>query len=190
MDIILTALLGSGIGLPVGALLAWVLLQHRLTKDIEELKGKLGLTAIEHEIRFSRLYERRANLLADVYEQIERVHAALRGWGDVISAYGASEKGVEASRAYRDAAVAARDKLAQVYYPHAIWLGRSLCDELNALIDQMGTLQRMLNLEHHAAVAQVDMHPDKTVEPIARAVGEARKNLEARMRTLLGVPEL
>ena len=190
MDTILTALLGSGIGLPVGALLAWVLLHHRLTKDIEELKGKLGLTAIEHEIRFSRLYERRANLLADVYEQIERVHAALRAWENVITHYGASDKGVEQSRVYREAAVAARDKLAQVYYPHAIWLGRSLCDELNALIDQMGTLERMLGLEHYAAVAELDLGPDQNVKKIASAVADARRNMEARMRTLLGVPEV
>jgi hypothetical protein len=60
---------------------------------------------------------------------------------------------------------------------------------LNALIDKMATLERMLKLEHHAAVAQVDIHPDQTVEPIAHAVAEARKSLEARMRTLLGVPE-
>jgi hypothetical protein len=186
---IVQALLVYGIGLPIATVLAWLWIRHRLTVDVEKLKGRLGLDAIEHQVRFSRLYEKRAQLVANVYEQIERLHAALRGWSNVISAYGADEKGLEESRAYREQAVSARDALAQVYYPHAIWFGRDLCDELNALIDKMATLHRMLSLEHHAAVAQMDLRPEQTVDPIREAVAEMRANLETRLRRLLEVPK-
>jgi hypothetical protein len=82
---LLLAFGGNATLLVVLGLLFKSLLSQMLTKDlekyktelkadsdvaIEQLKSRLQITALEHQVRFSKLHEKRAEVLAELHEQI------------------------------------------------------------------------------------------------------------------------
>jgi hypothetical protein len=44
--------------------------------SIEQLKGRLQLAATEHEVRFSNLHQKRAEVIADLYQRLVKVSLA------------------------------------------------------------------------------------------------------------------
>ncbi|MGA8764946.1 MAG: hypothetical protein WB562_18900 [Candidatus Sulfotelmatobacter sp.] len=66
-QVVLVALGGNATLLLAVAFLGKSLIGNFLTKDLERFKGDLQLAAVEHQIRFSKLYEKRAVVLADLY---------------------------------------------------------------------------------------------------------------------------
>jgi len=52
-------------------------LNAQAAREIESLKNQFSLIAVERQIRFTRLHEKRAEAIADAYEQINEYMAAL-----------------------------------------------------------------------------------------------------------------
>ena len=46
------------------------LVTHSLSRDVERFKGQLQLATIEHQIRFNRLHEKQATIIAELYEKL------------------------------------------------------------------------------------------------------------------------
>ncbi len=65
---LLVAFGGNAALLLVLGFMGRALLSNALDKDLEKFKGQLQLAATEHEIRFSRLHEKRADVIAELYK--------------------------------------------------------------------------------------------------------------------------
>jgi hypothetical protein len=91
----LVAFGGNAILLAALAWLARSVLQHWLTKDVEgfksdlaaeasraneKLRHELSMSALEHQVRYSRLYERRAQVIAETYEKLVAAYWAFESF--------------------------------------------------------------------------------------------------------------
>ena len=62
-------------------------LKRASDKEVEETKSKLQMVAIEHQIVFNRLHEKRAAIVAESYELIHELHSkAVSLGGDIFHA--------------------------------------------------------------------------------------------------------
>src|SRR5580658_2945735 len=66
--VVLVSVGGNAMLLLAVAFLGKSLIGNFLAKDLEKFKGDLQLAAVEHQIRFSRLHDKRATVLADLYK--------------------------------------------------------------------------------------------------------------------------
>ena len=55
-------------------------LQSESAREIERLKADLARTNAEHQVRFSRLHEKQACIIAGVFGRLDKVHLAIRDW--------------------------------------------------------------------------------------------------------------
>jgi hypothetical protein len=95
-DVIITTFTtvgGTGVALAAGTYLLRTSVTQWMTRDaekfkaqlksdadseIERLKHSLQVAAVEHQVRFSSLHERRAQVIAEVYERLARVYEESR----------------------------------------------------------------------------------------------------------------
>lgn len=197
---------GNAALLVVLGVLARSLLSQYLAKDLkqfetdltqrtqlaaEELKHRLGITAHEHHVRFSRLHERQAQVIEDVYARVlefEDASAAL-----TLASNTTPENLLEfALRRAEDA----RRELAQHIRQHEIFLPEDTSAQLHVLLDRVNTLLSACSFnlmgkqladtghgdyfpEHKEAWSSVHQY----LEHEAPAV---RKSLESEFRKRLG----
>ena len=147
---ILLALGGNAALLVVLGLLARSLLSQYLAKDLkrfetelsqrtqlaaEELKHRLGLAAHEHHVRFSKLHERQAQVIEEIYSRVldfEEASAALSLAGNTTPEHlleFALRRGEDARR-----------ELAQHIRRNEIFLPESTSAQLHSLLDQVNEL--------------------------------------------------
>jgi hypothetical protein len=187
---VLAAVVASGASVTVVAFLGRSLVTHWLDKNLEqfriELTAKLEKAAMEHQVRFTRLHEKRTFVIATIYAELERLHAALRQWG-TLTAMGTDKAAVAA--AFKDPATTARDKLAEFYYPRAIWLERDMCNRINHIIDTLSLLLTILDSEAKGATVTIQGGGDskQLTAELLQIVAQARAELEASFRTILAV---
>jgi hypothetical protein len=53
-------------------------------KEIEQLKVQLQIAAKEHEVRYTRLHEQRAEIIAKTYSSLKDVHESLRNYVSIF----------------------------------------------------------------------------------------------------------
>jgi len=73
---IIESLGAIGIGAAVIAYIVRKLFTQLLDRDLEKFKSELRTTAFEREVRFSKLHERRAEVIAELYKLLVKTHAA------------------------------------------------------------------------------------------------------------------
>ncbi len=203
VETILQTVLASAASAGIVAYLAQRLLKQWLDKDLEafraklaadsareleQLRGQLSRLAIEHQIRFNRLHSQRAHVIANIFQRLEELHAALRWLDTVHATMGTAGVGDFEARARR-----AIDELEKFYYPRAIWLERGLCDLLNNLISAAGLLLVVLDAEQKGVPIQIQGGPPDSSRDLARKLSQnivdARTALEARFRQILGITD-
>lgn len=150
LETILLAFGGNAILLTVLGFLARSLLSQYLAKDLkqfetsltqrtqlasEELKHRLGMAAHEHHVRFSKLHERQAQVIEDVYARIldfEDASAVL-----ALANNGTPENLLELSlRRAEDA----RSELAQYIRRHEIFLPEDIAAQLHTVLERVNGL--------------------------------------------------
>ncbi len=124
MDTLIEVLRGAIAPFGLGALALWFikkLISEALARDtekykgdlkaasdmqLEQLKSKLQLNAVEHQVRFSNLHEKRAEVIAEVYTLLYEVYTSTSRF--VNNAY-------PTDPAHQDKYVAEYDRLFKVY---------------------------------------------------------------------------
>jgi hypothetical protein len=208
VETILTTVLASSASASVVVFLSKSLLKLWLDKDlethranlaresaaeVEKLRAQLAQVALEHEVRFKRMHERRTAIIATIFAHLERLHASVRRWSERQALLPKDDAVVRAAAAGAFAAEArtAMEKLEAFYYPRAIWLERDLCDQLNHVIGALGLLLTVLQGEAVGVPVQIEGQ-DRTTElttELLALVASARAALEARFRGILGIAE-
>ena len=200
IETILATILATGASAVVLAYLSRTLLRHWLDKDLESYKANLsaehtrGLeqhkaslarVSLEHQVRFTRLHDRRARIIARVYAKLDQVHLAMREWTRTMRIGQRRDMSK-----LRDNALTARNDFLEYYWRNAIWLERGICDAINDIIGQ-------LDEPIYDFMVDVDdkgFPNDRKAwlaasEKLTKDVPKARQAIEKRFRAILGVEE-
>jgi len=161
------------------------------TSTTEHLKHDLQVAALEHQVRFSKLHERRAEVVAEVYALLVEAQWASQSFVSIVEWAGEPPK--------HEKYVTAMNKAAEFYRffdKNRIYLPQSLCDLLEQFINKI----RSEVIGFGVYVSKDETHLpghviDKKYEAWTKAstyfdqeVPKARTALEAELRGILGAP--
>lgn len=153
----------------------------------EQLKHALQLTALEHQVRFAKLHEKRALVIEEVYQ---RLIDAEKGYGRFIfvDAY----KEPEAQQKARLETQTMMYDTSLFIEKHRIYLPKKTCDSLKEFLDIMwtnaigvGVYSSIENPTQKTLVEREDVFR-KAYEALEKGVPAARTILEEEFRGLLG----
>jgi hypothetical protein len=194
---VITRLGGDAVFLAAAAWLVKTLISNRLVRDadefrtrlkadadaeIERLKNSLQMVALEHQVRFSKLHERRLLIIEEVYARLASADIAFRltlapqCWavtnenrkGELSEATGKAKDFFEYFEGKR------------IYFD----------DDLCALVDQMDVSFSRATAELNTLAEFGDPNerlPYKSWSDFTKAIGPLRRQLENRTREILGV---
>src|SRR6266705_5339323 len=55
-------------------------LAQQSAEEVEKLRAQLAQVALEHEVRFKRMHEKRTWVIASIFAHLDRLHASVRQW--------------------------------------------------------------------------------------------------------------
>jgi hypothetical protein len=188
----LVSLLGSASAVAVAAYLGKSLLTNVFARELEKHKSDLALAleqakhsfqvqALERQIQFTRLHERRADVIATIYSRLDALNRFFRLW---LNPFRDSPE-VQVDQGH---AMALMRELEESYYPHAVWLDRGTCNSLNELIVHYHTVARRFARDVAGQpVAAVEEKWHTLARELTDRIGNEQKLLEDEFRLLLGV---
>lgn len=156
--------------------------------EIEKLKNSLQMVAVEHQVRFSKLHEKRAEIIADLYARLveaERIgdhFVKVDSWDD--------EK-------RRESYEATHQNLLELYYfveKHSLYFPKPVCDLLTNFVADIRS--NVIGMHVYARIDPTNIHQgliEERVRIVKQAfesfqdqIPAARKALESEFRTILG----
>jgi len=147
---------------------------------LEKFKAELQAAAFEHQTQFSYLHQERGKVIAELYRLLSNVESAIRVI-DINMQANLSPRG----DALADASQA-RDSFSQYFDVNRIYFDESLC----SIIEQLSWhhLEAWLTSAstHLREVTQEDRD---SFSQVLFKISETRKEIEKRVRQMLGVPE-
>jgi hypothetical protein len=199
---VLTTIGSTAVIVSVFAFLTKSVINHLLTRDvekfkarlqsdadmeIEKLKNSLQIVAVEHQVRFSKLHERRAEIIADLYARLVDAERM----GDRYVTVEAWEETKERQKAYE----ATERGLVELYFfveKNRIYLPEPVCELLQQFVLAVRT--NAINMHIFVPVEAVS---DTLIKGRAEAIKDvfesvqgkipaARKALESEFRRILG----
>ena len=184
---LLVAFGGNAAVLLVLGFLGRSLMSAVLAKDLEKFKAGLQQAGIEHQIRFSKLHEKRATVLAELYKLL--VEASWRA-SDFTSPvqFGDPDRKQQYVDALNSSAAYFR-----FFDQHRIWLPTKLCDPLEDFSRQLriSTIQLGVYLQipnpTEKTLQEQSKVWDEAWEAVSSDIPKLRSAIEAEFRTLLGV---
>ena len=190
--------------LGIAGLVAWLvksLLKHWMSSDLEkykanlaaknteeaeQLKSDLRKIAFEHETRFAKLHERRAELIAELYGMLYRAKA---DFNLLTSPFGFMSDPSKTEQF--ETAVNSFNNFANRYWPARIYLADSLCDDIeniiNALKDVYGVWTREVRAETQRGAERKDDHWGKADKIMKNDVPPIFTKIESSFRQILGI---
>ena len=131
---LLVALGGNAALLLVLGYVGRSIFNHALNKALEKFKGQLQLAAKEHEIRFSKLHEKRAEVIAELYKLLTKAAWEAESFTsrmDWVGKPGKKEKYILAAKAIDDYFL--------FFDQHRIYLSSGLRGQLEEFADKLRT---------------------------------------------------
>jgi hypothetical protein len=200
---VITTVGGEGVLLGAAAWLVKAIISNRLTLDaetfktrlkadadveIERLRSGLQKTAVEHQVRFAKLHERRAEVIAELYNRL--VEAQQEGERFVF--VGSYAEQPEQKEAYN----ATAQKLRDLYFfveKHRIYLPERVCTLLNNFMDPVR--KTVIGVGVYSSFEYPTQQTSEAKNRLLLAASEAfeqkiptaRRAVEEEFRTLLGV---
>lgn len=190
-----TILIAFGGNAALIAVLAWAgksLVSQWLSKDIEKHKVELQKSALEHQIIFSRLHDKRAEVVAEVYSLLVSTHQKMNEFVSPVGFAGGPTKHDLFIEVMKSSA-----KFSEYYAEKRIYIPEKICAKIDELFNNMkmkaisfGYFVRFENDdtlveemgEKHKAWVEASEYFD-TVVP------EAKSALEKEFRAILGDSE-
>jgi hypothetical protein len=184
--------------------LARSIFKHILSKDIEKYKIKLGfesdqkieelrnqlkILSLEHEIRFSRLHDKRALIIAEMYEKLIDAVNAATDYVSFVDLAGEPSKDKKF-----EIAITKISTFYQYYNKRKIFLSKQLCDQIKQFSDKLWKPTHELSL--YIGDMGFAKRPDGDYDDVwmeawnsisGGEIPQAVQALEAEFRNLLGV---
>lgn len=153
-------------------------------KEVERLKAQLQIASKEHEIRYTRLHERRAETIAETYSRLKKMHMSLGSYVDAFEMVGGPSRKVR-----RQQATDAHEDFRDYYLEKLIFFPKETARKLEKL-----DLECVRAFNEFAI--RVDGSPDTTsadlkvwldvLQRVSGEIAEALRDLEDNFRDLLG----
>lgn len=149
LEAVIVALGGNVALIAAIAWLARSVLQNWLTKDVEAFKATLlsessaateklrhglSLAAVEHQVSFAKLHERRAEVIAEAYDKLVEAYWSMESFVSPVEFGGEPTK----LEKYQDAMTKARDYF-RYFDKNRIFLPAELCGRLDEFLQGMRT---------------------------------------------------
>lgn len=207
MEVWQTILLAFGGNAALLAVLAWAvksLTSQWLTKDLEkfkisikaeadakteQLKNNLQMSALEHNVKFSKLHEKRAEVVAEVYSLLVQAYWDISSFASPMEWVGEPNK--------QEKYVTAMNSVADFYKyfdKHRIYIPEDVCQKLHEFVQ--GMRQKAIGFGVYvryedAAMPEHQMknkHDAWTAawDYVEKQVPEAKTALETHLRQLIG----
>lgn len=184
---LLVAIGGNAALLLVIAFLGRSLANNLFTKDLEKFKADLEVAAIEHQIRFSKLHEKRADVLAELYKLLVLATSETRSFVSLIEWAGEPDK----KQKYQNAMNAIYDFF-RFFDQHRIYIPEALCASVDDFVQKLRkpTIEFgvFVTYEHLSLRNEEARFKAWTTawESVENDVPQLRSALEAEFRNLLG----
>ena len=187
---LLVAFGGNAALLLVLGFLGRSLMSAVMAKDLEKFKAGLQQAGIEHQIRFSKLHEKRATVLAELYKLLVEANWHVSEFTSPMQ-FGDPDR----KQQYADAinGVAAYFRF---FDQHRIWLPPELCIPLEDFATQLRApairLGVYLRIPHptEKTLQEEQAVWDKAWQAVSSDIPKLRSAIEAEFRTLLGADRL
>ena len=154
---------------------------------VERLKADLQLAAVEHQVRFTRLHEKRAEVLAEMYRLLVEATWAAEAFASPMEYGGDKSK----NEKYVDARNAIADYY-RFFDVNRIYLPESLCERLSAFerrlrqpVIKFGTYVQ-IESPTERTFQQMNEAWDAAYQAVSEEIPSARVEIEAEFRKLLG----
>lgn len=170
--------------------LAWLtrsLITHFLSRDVERFKANLQLSTLEYQIRFSRLHEKQATLVAEFYEKLQRLRKGSRSlcYHVDMSTPEVGTSGQKLAESYLDAK--------NFFEMHQIYFSEEICKKMMSIIDLSADIADEYLLGHMRDEGSGKAESIQTVLKVIENHTESLENLLEHLgnefRRLLGVPK-
>lgn len=160
------------------------ILKSQSDVEIERLKSQLALVGIEHQIRFSKLHEMRAEIVADTYEKLKDLHHKLGEYVQIFEPAGGKPKNER-----RQAAYESHESFRGYFQTKLIFFPKSTADKLEKI--NLDLVRAFNNFTFGVEMApQVGGNStEKWMEVFEAVTGEIKEALgeiEEEFRELLG----
>jgi hypothetical protein len=203
-DVITSLAVATGGGLVLVGAWAWLIktaIPHKLATEadtfktrikadadieIERLKSSLQIVATEHQVRFTKLHEKRAEIIADLYKRLVEIHRL--GEFFVVTRENNPDPAKEFDKLQREIF-----EFRRFYEQHQIYLPLNVCRSVESLLGEItGNVWRaeVLREIRNPTVRVVMQSQDAFTQRYAafeEQIPAARKALEGEFRRMLGV---
>lgn len=153
--------------------------------EIERLRSQLSIAASEHEIRFSRLHERRAEVVAETYRLLREVYFKLHDYVKIFEPAGDVPR-AERGKAAADAHAAFRG----YYRARLIFLPQDIAAKLEAidiaLVRAYNEFAIMVDRPERQHSNDALERWTAIVDRLSGEIDTASRDLEGEFRRLLG----
>ena len=200
---LITAIGGSAILFAAMAWLTRSVINHLLSKDLEIFKLKLQeesqqelirlqssvqLVQLEHQVRFTKLHERRAEIIAELYSKVVELH---RSTSDFVRFY-QSVDGLK-NKEHIKSLWTATDEFRNYFEKHRIYFNQDTCTNIDSLNEALSQACSNLVVFIQDAPAlkltsdQIWNEWNKAMTIMEGDVPKIKNSLEESFRDLLGV---
>jgi hypothetical protein len=159
-----------------------------LAKDIEKFKADLHAAAVEHQVRFSKLHQKRVEVLAQLYKLLVEANWQAATFVSPMQWAGDPNKKTQYATAVKAIA-----EYFRFFDKHRIWRPARLCDPLEAFAKQLRSptihLGVYVGIEHPTENTLKERGEvwAKAWESVERDIPKLRTAIEAEFRELLSV---
>jgi hypothetical protein len=159
--------------------------KSQATVEIEKLRSQLSSAAAERHVRFSKLHDRRADAITDLYKLLFETHAAVEQYVREDMPFGLVATLAPEERQTR--ADKALDALADYFVPNRIFVPKHVADQIGRILRDYNTGYTFGLIGHGAPIQAEKSEYFKTaVEKLAQLSETALVDLEREFRMLLG----
>lgn len=157
-----------------------VLMGHLLSKDMESFKAELKMSSFEHEIRFSKLHEKVALTIAELYKKLAGTTGALKNYiAEFVPAGSLSEPDRQ------KIVVDAMNEFIRYYNENKIYFDTSVCTKLDEFILKSTKVLFKFHSKRQGTLTANEWI--KIEEEFDENVQNAKLILEGTFREILGV---
>jgi len=203
---LLTTVSSTGVIVSAVAYLVKEVLIHRLSREsdafkthlqstsdaeIERLKNTLQMTALEHQVRFSKLHERRAEVIAESYKRL--VEDVVWAGQNFISTGAFKGNEQEREEEFNKTLTHFRN-FTEYIEGHRIYLPENICalldkfvDDLREIVVPVGVWSNIPFPNEETRKEQVDAVKN-AFDAFQKGIPLARRALEEEFRAMLGEP--
>jgi hypothetical protein len=150
---------------------------------IERLRAVLQREGVEHQVRFTRLHERRVEVVGDIYRNLVRAERAMGSWTRPLQMAGEpswEEKGKDA--------VEAAATFVQHFEENRIWLEADLCAQVQKVASGLYVAYVDFTTYRREDYSDERLKAwQKAWMSVSQEVPATREQIEDRVRELLGV---